>query len=165
MTTPWQYLKNKPWHDPVTWVGFAVPFAITILLGVLIHSQLHPIAAPIDQASDGTPQQSAPVSTTMPTADDVASAKQAVLQYCQNDLRKDTSCRLSNAAPVTAPGFVEVSIVESGQFEGSASSMQGLGLAKSTSNGWQVIWVGQGCVPQNVAAQNQVPTTFSICSS
>jgi hypothetical protein len=146
-------------------IGFCAPFALLILLALIFH---HPVA-PATTASTTTGDKTAASATTsagpLPTSDEVAAANQAILSYCTNDLRQGTNCTLISNSNVTAPGFVESGVRMSGYFEGNSSTTDGSALAKGSGSSWQVIWVGQGCIPKNVAQQNDVAASLDVCAS
>jgi hypothetical protein len=151
--------------DPVTVVGFLIPVLLAILIGVAIRAHSRPIQAPLTQTTNfsGGVTSTAPVNP--PTADEVAAANDAILAYCRNDLRQDTSCGLVANSNKTAPGFVVSGLQMNGHFASDGNSSQGIALAKGSGSTWSVIWVGQSCIPQDVANQYAVPGSLGVCSS
>ncbi len=151
--------------DPITVVGFLIPISLAILIGLIISMRSQPIAQPVQQTTDasGTVTATAPVNP--PTAAEVSAANQAILNYCTSDLRANTSCALTPGSTSTAPGFVETGLKLSGTFAADGASPNGLALARGSDNSWAVIWVGQNCIPRDVATQNAVPASLNVCSS
>jgi len=146
-------------------IGFLAPLVLALLIGLVLSH--HKPAQTLSQKSSQTAvvsSDAAPVGT-QPTDSDIEAANAAVLAYCSSDLRQDTSCALIPGSDVAAPGFVETGLKESGQFDPNGATNQGLGLAKQSGSSWSVIWVGQGCIPKDVAAQNNVPGSLNICAS
>lgn len=159
---------SKGRFDPMIIVGFLIPIALTILIGLAIYSHSRPIQTPVAETTNasGGVTSTAPLNT--PSASDIAAANAAILAYCQNDLRQDTTCTLLPNSDNTAPGFVESGLKMSGSFASASTdgtSPVGLALAKGNGSSWSVIWVGQNCIPSDVASENSVPTTLNICSS
>jgi hypothetical protein len=151
--------------DPTILVGFLIPIGLAILVGLIIHTYSQPIAAPVRQETNPSGAVTATTPVNPPTDAEVAAANEAILNYCSSDLRKDTSCSLIAGNTVTAPGFVETGLKLSGSFATDGASPNGLALAKGSGNSWAVVWVGQSCIPADVAAQNSVPTSLKVCSS
>jgi hypothetical protein len=159
---------TKKLADPMVLVGFLVPVALAILIGLLIRANSNPIASPLAEATNPSGAVTAVTPVDPPTASEIASATQTILAYCDNDLRVDTSCSIIANSTSTAPGFVETGLQMSGSFaaEGTGgTSPDGLALAKGSGTSWAVIWVGQTCIPQDIATQNAVPSSLNICSS
>jgi hypothetical protein len=155
----------KKSFDPMTIVGFLLPIVFAMLIGFAIRAHSRPIQSPLAQNTNpsGGVTSTAPVNP--PSSDEVAAADNAILSYCRNDLRQDTSCGLIANSNKTAPGFVESGVQMSGHFAADGSSAEGLALAKGSGSTWSVIWVGQNCLPQDIANQYAVPDTLSVCSS
>ena len=151
--------------DSYTFLGFAAPIVLAVVVGLLIHAAARPIAQPLHQVTNASGAVTDTTPVNQPTAAEVAAANQAILAYCSNDLRQDVSCSLMASSSMTAPGFVEAGLQMHGSFATDGSSSQGLALAKGSGTNWAVIWVGQGCIPRDVATQNDVPTSLNICSS
>lgn len=149
-------------YDPATLVGFAIPFLLAALIATAFH--IHTAVQKHNQTASS--QNGQTVATgPLPTADEISNANNTILSYCSSDLRQDTSCALVPNSDVTAPGFVETGLQMSGSFADDGSSSQGLALAKGSGANWEVVWVGQNCIPQDVATKNQVPASLNICSS
>jgi len=149
----------------MTVVGFLLPIALATLIGLAIYAHSKPIQSAVTQTTDPSGGVTATAPAEPPTAAEVATADQAILGYCDNDLRQDTSCTLVPNSNVTAPGFVESGLKLSGTFATDGASPVGLALAKGSGTSWSVIWVGQTCIPQDTATQNAVPSSLNICSS
>lgn len=151
--------------DPMTIVGFLLPIILAVLVGLAIRAHSRPIQSPLTQNTNpsGSVTSTAPVNP--PSADEIAAADNAILAYCRNDLRQDTSCGLVANSNKIAPGFVESGLKMNGHFAADGSSSEGLALAKGSGSAWSVIWVGQSCVPQDVANQYAVPSNLNVCSS
>jgi hypothetical protein len=148
-------------------VGFLIPVAIAILIGLVIRANSNPIQAPVAQTTNASGGVTADTPVNPPTANEIATANQTILSYCSNDLRVDTSCALLPNSTTIAPGFVETGLKMSGTFadaDTGGTSPNGLALAKGSGNSWAVIWVGQTCIPPDVATENSVPSAFTICS-
>jgi hypothetical protein len=161
-------LAKRGRFDPMIAVGFLLPIAFATLIGLAIYAHSKPIQMPESQTTNasGGVTATAPVST--PTATQVAAANAAILSYCENDLRQDTSCALIPNSDTTAPGFVESGLRMTGSFATSdteGASPVGLALAKASGSSWSVVWVGQNCIPSDVASENAVPSSLNICSS
>lgn len=155
----------KKQFDPVTLVGFLIPVGLAVLIGLIIHAYSQPIPAPLRQETSPSGNVTATTPVNPPTNAEIAAANQAILDYCSNDLRKDTGCSLIAGSTLTAPGFVETGLKMSGSFAADGTSAQGLALAKGSGNSWAVVWVGQNCVPTDVASQNSVPGSLKVCAS
>lgn len=153
----------RKWRDPMTVVGFLVPMALAILVGLAIHARSKPISAPVHQTTNASGNVTATTPVNLPTSDEVAAANQAILAYCSSDLRQDVSCALVPNSSTTAPGFVETGLRMSGSFATDGSSSEGLALASGSGSSWSVVWVGQNCIPKDVASQNAVPSSLTIC--
>ncbi|HEY4160934.1 MAG TPA: hypothetical protein VGM08_02635 [Candidatus Saccharimonadales bacterium] len=151
--------------NPVTIMGFLIPVALAVLIGLIIGARSRPITQPVQQTTDASGSVTATAPVNQPTAAEVSAANQAILNYCSSDLRADTSCSLLANSTKTAPGFVETGLKLSGTFAVDGASPNGLALAKGSGSSWSVVWVGQSCVPKDVASQNAVPGTLNICSS
>jgi hypothetical protein len=151
--------------DPATLVGFLVPVGLAVLIGLIIHAYSQPIGAPVRQETNASGAVTATTPVDPPTEAEIAVANQTILSYCSNDLRKDTSCSLIAGSTVTAPGFIETGLKMSGSFATDGTSAQGVALAKGSGTSWAVVWVGQSCIPKDVATQNSVPGSFKVCSS
>jgi hypothetical protein len=151
--------------DPMTMVGFLIPIALTTLIGLAIYAHSKPIQSAVTQTTDPSGGVTATAPADPPTAAEVAVANQAILSYCDNDLRQDTSCTLVPNTNVTAPGFVESGLKLSGTFATDGASPVGLALTKGSGTSWSVIWIGQTCIPQDVATENSVPSSLNVCSS
>jgi len=151
--------------DPMTIVGFLVPIALATLTGLAIYAHSRPIQSAITQTTDPSGGVTATTPVNPPTAAEVAVADQTILAYCDNDLRQDTSCAITPNSNVTAPGFVESGLKLSGTFATDGASPTGLALAKGSNTSWTVVWIGQSCIPQDVATENAVPSSLNICSS
>jgi len=150
----------------VTLIGFLLPLVLALLIGGLLSHHKPAKAVNSNNTRDTTVVSSnAAPAGTQPTDSDIAAANAALLAYCSNDLRQGTSCSLINGSDVAVPGFVEVGISETGQFDPNGASNKGLGLAKQDGASWSVIWVGQDCIPKDVATQNAVPAALNICAS
>lgn len=149
-------------YDPATLIGFALPFLLAVIVATLFHMHTS-----VQKHHQATTEQSTQAQQTgpLPSADEVTAANNTILSYCSSDLRQDTSCSLMPGSDVTAPGFVEAGLQMSGSFANDGSSSQGLALAKGSGTNWDVVWVGQNCIPPDVAAKNKVPATLNICSS
>jgi len=151
--------------DPVVLVGFLIPVGLAILIGLIIHAYSNPIPEPLRQETNASGAVTATTPVNPPTDAEIAVANQTILNYCSSDLRQDTSCTLIPNSTVTAPGFVETGLKLSGSFATDGASPNGLALAKGSGNSWAVVWVGQSCIPADVATQNAVPSSLKICSS
>ncbi|HSX31381.1 MAG TPA: hypothetical protein VLE99_05685 [Candidatus Saccharimonadales bacterium] len=149
--------------SPSAVLGFVVPFALAVLIGLLLRP--HPVSMPSNATSTTSQTSSAATSGSQPTAAEVSAANAAILTYCRSDLRADTSCSLIPNSSITAPGFVKTDLSMTGQFATDGSSSRGSALAKGAGNAWSVIWVGQGCIPKNVATGNNVPASLNVCTS
>jgi len=158
------FTTNKRF-DPVTVVGFLIPVALAVLIGLVISARSRPITQPLRQTTDASGSVTATTPVNQPTAAEVSAANQAILNYCSSDLRADTSCALIPDSSSTAPGFVETGLKMSGSFATDGTSPNGLALAKGSGNSWSVVWVGQSCIPKDIAAQNAVPGSLNVCSS
>ncbi|HUB93735.1 MAG TPA: hypothetical protein VMB52_04485 [Verrucomicrobiae bacterium] len=159
---------SKKLLDPMVLVGFLVPVALAILIGLVIRANSNPIAAPVAQTTNASGGVTAVTPVNPPSASEIASANQTILAYCDNDLRVNTSCALIPNSTSSAPGFVETGLHMSGSFAAAdtgGTSPDGLALAKGSGTSWAVIWVGQNCIPKDVATENAVPSSFNICSS
>jgi len=161
-------LGKRGRFDPMSIIGFLLPMALAILIGFAIYAHSKPIQMPESQTTNasGGVTSTSPVNT--PTAAQVSAANDAILSYCENDLRQDTSCALVPNSDSIAPGFVESGLKMTGTFATSdtqGASPAGLALAKENGDSWVVIWVGQNCIPKNVASENGVPSSLNICSS
>ncbi|MEJ0072966.1 MAG: hypothetical protein WDN27_02675 [Candidatus Saccharibacteria bacterium] len=147
-------------------IGFCIPLVLALLIGWGVHAHYSkPAPLPDDTTAASSASQSEAATGPLPTASEIAAANAAILAYCSNDLRSDTNCSLVANSNATAPGFVESGISESGHYETGNNTTAGEALAKGSGSSWTVIWLGQGCIPQNIAEQNNVPNTLSICSS
>lgn len=155
----------KKFSDPLTAIGFLIPIALAILIGLIIHAHSKPIQAPVSQTTNPSGGVTATAPVNPPTADEIAAANSAILSYCNNDLRQDTSCALVANSDKTAPGLVESGLNMSGHFASDGNSSQGLALAKGSGTSWSVVWVGQNCIPKDVANQNSVPGSLNVCSN
>lgn len=155
----------KKLMDPAVIIGFLIPIGLAVLIGLAIQAHSKPIQDPLSQTTNASGGVTATAPVNPPTAAEVSAADAAILTYCSNDLRQDTSCLLVPNSNATAPGFVEAGLKMSGQFATDGNSSAGLALAKGGGNTWSVVWVGQNCIPQDVATQNNVPSSLSICSS
>lgn len=151
--------------DNYTLLGLAAPIVLAVAIGLVVHAAARPIAAPVHQETNASGAVTETTPVDQPTAAEIAAANQAILAYCGNDLRQDTSCSLMSNSSMTAPGFVETGLQMHGNFAADGSSSQGLALAKGSGTSWAVIWVGQDCIPRDVATQNSVPSSLNICSS
>jgi hypothetical protein len=151
--------------DPAVIAGFLIPILVAVAIGLLIRIHSKPIAAPVEQQTNASGAVTSTAPVNPPTAAEVASANQTILNYCSSDLRQDTSCALIANSTVAAPGFVETGVKLSGSFASDGATPDGLALAKGSGTSWSVIWVGQTCIPKDVASQNNVPTTLTICTS
>jgi hypothetical protein len=151
--------------DPMVLVGFLIPLAAATLIGLAIYSHSKPIQSPVTQTTNASGGVTSTAPVNAPTLSDIAAANTAILSYCQNDLRQDTTCVLVPDSNATAPGFVESGLKMSGAFAADGSSPIGLALAKESGTSWSVIWVGQSCVPTDVATENGVPSSMNVCSS
>jgi hypothetical protein len=151
--------------DPITLLGFTIPILLAVLIGMLIRAHSNPITAPLKQTTNATGTVTSTTPVNPPTADEVAAANQAILNYCSSDLRQDTSCQLIPNSTATVPGFVETGVKMSGSFANDGATPNGLALAKGSGTSWSVVWVGQNCIPQDVASQNAVPKSLTVCSS
>lgn len=151
--------------DPMVFVGFLLPVALAVLIGLAIHAHSRPISAPVTQTTNSSGGVTATAPANLPTTGEISAANSAILTYCSNDLRSDTSCSLVANSNKTAPGFVESGLQMTGHFATDGNSSQGLALAKGSGGTWTVVWVGQNCIPQDIASQNAVPSSLNICSS
>ncbi|HUB93847.1 MAG TPA: hypothetical protein VMB52_05075 [Verrucomicrobiae bacterium] len=159
-------LFNKGKHfDPATLVGFMIPIAFATLVGALIYAHANPIKAPVAQQTNASGSVTATTPVDPPTATEIATANQIILSYCSSDLRADTSCALVGNSTTTAPGFVETGLKMNGTFATDGASTNGLALAKGSGSSWAVVWVGQGCIPQDIATEYAVPSSLNICAS
>jgi hypothetical protein len=161
-------LEKQGRFDPMVVVGFLIPVAIAVLIGIAIYAHSQPITIPESQTTNASGGVTSTSPANPPSAADIAAADAAILMYCQNDLRQDTSCALISNSNSTAPGFVESGLKMSGSFAASdteGAAPQGLALAKEDGTSWDVIWVGQTCIPNNVASENGVPSSLNICSN
>ena len=149
----------------LTVIGFLLPFALVLLMGFALHSHKRSVTnIPLSStASSRTSTPTAGDTRQQPSGSEISSADAAILTYCQDDLRQGTNCSLIANSNVAAPGFVESGVRMSGYFEGQNSRTDGLALAAGSGSSWSVIWVGQGCIPQDIANQNNVPSTFNVC--
>lgn len=156
-----------------TIIGFIVPFACVAVIGLAlrIHTSITRKTSPVQSGTANTTKPAnasagaTPTIGVQPSAADVAAANAAILAYCTSDLRQDSYCSLIANSNIAAPGFVASQITETGSFADGVTSSQGTALAKASGATWSVVWVGQGCVPQNVAKQYSVPNAFTICAS
>lgn len=143
-----------------------LPLILAAFVGLVLHRTIKPISSPTpvgtDAAAIGT-LSTTPATNQLPSAAGIESANTAILNYCRNDLRQGTNCTLLPSTDVTAPGFVESGVRMSGYFEGAHSSTDGLALAKGSGGSWLVIWVGQNCIPKDVAATNGVTQPLQVC--
>jgi len=158
---------GKKLLDPLVLAGFLIPVALAVAVGLLIRTHSNPIPSPVSQTTNASGNVTAVTPVNLPTASEINSANQAILNYCDNDLRVNTSCSLIANSTVTAPGLVETGLKMSGSFatEGAGgSSPEGLALAKGSGTSWAVIWVGQTCVPKDIATQYSVPSSLNTCS-
>lgn len=155
----------KKGFDSAVIAGFLLPALVAVLIGLAIRAHSRPIQTPMAQTTDSSGSVTATAPVNLPTAAEIAAANAAVLAYCENDLRQDTSCALVLGTDTTAPGFVEAGLKLDGHFATDGNSSQGLALAKGSGDSWVVIWVGQSCIPPDVATQNSVPSSLNICSS
>jgi len=161
------FSTKKPF-DPMTLIGFLMSIGLAVLIGMAIYAHSKPIQIPVTQTTNASGAVTSTAPVNPPTAAEVAAANAAILSYCQNDLRQDTSCALIANSDQTAPGFVESGLKMSGTFASSATdgtSPVGLALAKGSGATWSVVWVGQNCIPPDTASQNEVPSSLNICSS
>jgi len=149
--------------DPLVVVGFLIPIALAVLIGLVVHAHSKPIQAPVAQTTNASGGVTSTAPANPPTPDEVNAANAAILSYCSNDLRQDTTCSLVAGSDKTAPGFVESGLKMSGHFATDGTSSEGLALAKGSGSTWSVIWVGQNCVPGDVASQNAVPSSLNVC--
>ena len=157
------FMTVKKRFDPATALGFVIPILLAVLIGLLIRAHSNPIQAPVTETTNASGGVTATAPANPPTASEIASANQAILNYCNNDLRQDTSCQLLSNT-MSAPGFVETGLKMSGSFAADGASPDGLALAKGSGTSWSVVWVGQSCIPQDVANQNAVPTSLNVCA-
>ena len=155
----------KKSSDPLAVLGFLIPIALAVLIGLAIHAHSRPIQAPVAQTTNPSGGVTSTAPADPPTADEISAANTAILSYCSNDLRQDTSCALVPNSVKTAPGFVESGLQMSGHFATDGTSSQGLALAKGSGGSWSVVWVGQNCIPADMASQNAVPSSLNVCSS
>ncbi|HSX06959.1 MAG TPA: hypothetical protein VLG92_04515 [Candidatus Saccharimonadia bacterium] len=150
-----------------TIIGFFLPFLLAACAGILFHLYNKPVSRPFTTGTNitaiGTTSPTSTISNDLPTTADVASANAAILDYCRNDLRTGTNCTLLANSDITAPGFVESGVRMSGYFEGHSSATDGVALAKGGGSSWSVIWIGQGCIPKNVANSNNVTQPLQVC--
>ena len=152
----------------MTLVGFLIPIGFATLIGLAIYAHSKPISLPESQTTNASGGVTSTAPINPPTAAEVATANAVILAYCQNDLRQDTSCALIPNSNATAPGFVESGLKMSGTFaaadtEGAAP--EGMALAKGSGSSWSVVWVGQSCIPSDIASENGVPSSMDVCSS
>lgn len=148
--------------------GFLLPLLLAILIGLLVHGhQAQPTPARTQTAVSAETPSSTPTApaTAPPSAEEIAAANAAILAYCKNDLRQGTDCTLIDNSNVAAPGFVKSGVRMSGYFEGRNTSTDGAAVAKGSGNNWSVIWVGQGCVPTDIATKYAVPGSLGICGA
>ena len=162
------YCIHRPSRPAV--IGFLIPFAVAVVIGVLLH--LNGQQAPSPESTGNTrgtqispstasgPQER----TAPPSAEEVSQANAAILTYCRNDLRQGTNCTLIANTDKTAPRFVLSGVRMSGYFLGSYIVTDGWGLAQQSGGSWNVIWIGQGCIPKNVAGEHKVASSLGVCS-
>jgi hypothetical protein len=143
------------------------PLVLAVLVAIILHHPAPKTASPATSTTTQTATHGsdAPASGAMPSDSEVANAKAAILAYCTSDLRQDTSCTLIGGHDGTAPGFVKTGVRTTGHFEDSGAVNDGAAVAKGGDNSWTVIWVGQGCIPSDIASKNSVPTSLGVCGS
>lgn len=149
-------------------IGFLTPLVLAVLVAIILHHPAPKTAAPVasNTGQTATPASDTPApSGAMPTDSEVSAAKAAILAYCTSDLRQDTTCTLIGGHDGTAPGFVKTGVRTTGHFEDSGAVNDGEGVAKGSGSSWTVIWVGQGCIPSDVASKNGVPASLGVCGS
>ena len=151
--------------DPVVVIGFLIPVFLAALIGLAIRAHSRPIQSPLTQTTNFSGGVTSTAPANPPTADEIAAANAAILAYCRNDLRQDTSCGLVANSNKTAPGFVVSGLQMSGHFASDGSSAEGMALAKGSGSTWSVVWVGQNCIPLDIANQYAVPSSLNVCSS
>ncbi len=151
----------------LTIIGFTIPLILATFVGVLLQLSIKPVSKPASIGTDAAAIGTLPTMPTapnqLPAAADIESADNAILTYCRNDLRQGTNCTLIGNSSVTAPGFVESGVRMSGYFEGHTSSTDGIALAKGGGSSWSVLWIGQGCIPKNIANSNGVTQPLQVC--
>jgi hypothetical protein len=160
-----QFTAKYKRFDPIVVLGFLLPICVAVLIGMAIYSHSRPIQAPITETTDSSGGVTSTAPANPPTAAEITNATAAILSYCQNDLRQDTSCTLVANSNKTAPGYVESGLTMSGQFASDGNSSAGIAIAKGSGSNWTVIWVGQNCVPKDTASQDGIPITLSVCST
>src|SRR5882762_7584071 len=89
-----QLYRAQKRFDVVTLLGFLVPFALAVLIGILIHTHSKPIPAPLTQTTNPSGGVTATAPASPPSASEIVTANAAILAYCSSDLRQDTSCAL-----------------------------------------------------------------------
>jgi hypothetical protein len=151
--------------DPVTIIGFLIPVLLAVLIGIAVRAHSRPIQAPLTQTTNFSGGVTSTAPANPPSTDEIASANAAILAYCRNDLRQDTSCGLVANSNKTAPGFVVSGVQMNGHFASDGNSSEGMALAKGSGSTWSVVWVGQNCIPQDIANQYAVPSYLNVCSS
>jgi len=156
------HIRDKVF-DTATPVGFLLPFLVAALIGWAIYAHSKPVAAPLNQETAPSGKVTVTTPALPPTAEEVDAADAAILAYCTSDLRADTGCSLVADSNQTAPGFVLSGLHMTGQFAVDGAGTDGLALAKGSGSSWHVVWVGQQCIPQEIATQNRVPAALTIC--
>jgi hypothetical protein len=149
-------------------IGFLTPLVIAILIAIALHHPAPKTAAPATSSTSQAAAQAHDASVAsgaQPTEREVSAAKAAILAYCTSDLRQDTSCTLIGGHDGTAPGFVKTGVRTTGHFEDSGTVNDGEAVAKGGGSNWTVVWVGQGCIPSDIASKNGVPTSLGVCGS
>jgi len=160
--------NTKKRFDRLTVLGFLIPILLAVAVGLLIRANSQPVPIPETQTTNASGGVTSQTPANPPSAAEVANANQTILNYCDNDLRADTSCEIIPNTDQTAPGFVETGLKMSGSFAAAdtgGTTPVGSALAKGSGDSWSVIWVGQGCIPTDVASQNAVPSSFDVCAA
>lgn len=144
-------------------MGFCIPLMAALLIGLSVYTPTK--SATIGSGTSGNVNQPTDNGVgLLPNPTEINAANNIILAYCSKDLRQDTSCELAPNSNQTAHGFIEVGLNMKGSFATDGSASQGLALAQGSGEEWNVVWVGQNCIPRNIVTKYNVPNTLKGCS-